>query len=104
VFLGGLAHRLAEITGEAVAREAIENAEALKDVVQGQLEAIASKGQRVKTQAAPADELSEYPLTMAVLPSADSETEKPWSDSPTAPRTARSRLKPIPVRIAACAR
>jgi hypothetical protein len=46
VFLGGLAHRLAEITGEPVAREAIESAEALKDVVQDQLEAIASEGGR----------------------------------------------------------
>ena len=32
VFLGGLAHRLAEIIGEPVAREAMENPGALKDM------------------------------------------------------------------------
>ena len=40
---------------------------------------------RVKTHAAPAFELSLGPPTMAVLPSADSATEKPWKAAPTAP-------------------
>jgi hypothetical protein len=39
---------------------------------------------RVKTHAAPVLELSSGPPTMAVLPSADSATEKPWVAPPTA--------------------
>src|SRR5262245_7317435 len=40
---------------------------------------------RVKTQAAPAPPLSLPPPTMAVLPSADSATERPWLAVPTDP-------------------
>jgi hypothetical protein len=40
---------------------------------------------RVKTHAAPADELSESPPTIAVLPSADSAMATPWPAFPTAP-------------------
>ena len=40
---------------------------------------------RVNTHAAPAAELSSSPPTIAVLPSADSATEKPCSATPTAP-------------------
>src|SRR5580692_6908990 len=39
----------------------------------------------VKTHAAPANELSPFPPTMAVLPSADSATEAPWPTIPPAP-------------------
>jgi hypothetical protein len=67
-FFGGLAHRLAEITGEPVAREAIENAEALKDVVQGQLEAIASKGQRVLVVLDGLDEALQGNFDASVVP------------------------------------
>jgi hypothetical protein len=41
-FWGGLAQRLAEITGTPIPPDAIQNGDALKDVVHGQLEAIAS--------------------------------------------------------------
>jgi predicted metalloprotease len=68
VFLGGLAHRLAEITGEPVAREAIENAEALKDVVQDQLEAIASKGQRVLIVLDGLDEALQGSFDASIMP------------------------------------
>ena len=40
---------------------------------------------RVKTHAAPTYELSKGPPTMAVLPSSDRATEKPWPSAPTAP-------------------
>src|SRR6516225_8761233 len=41
---------------------------------------------RVNTQTAPTEVLSPGPPTMAVLPSADSATEKPcWANGPTAP-------------------
>src|SRR5450759_1713700 len=40
---------------------------------------------RVKTHAAPVPLLSVNPPTMAVLPSADSATDQPWSALPTAP-------------------
>src|SRR5262249_62237513 len=39
---------------------------------------------RVNTHAAPAPALSLTPPTIAVLPSADSATEKPWAEFPTA--------------------
>src|SRR5450759_5207168 len=39
----------------------------------------------VQTHAAPALPLSEYPPTMAVLPSAETDTETPWPAFPTAP-------------------
>jgi hypothetical protein len=42
VFLAGLVQRLAEVTDKPIAREAIQDADALKYVVQDQLEAIAS--------------------------------------------------------------
>src|SRR5436853_544809 len=41
---------------------------------------------RVKTHAAPTKPLSAYPPTMAVLPSADSETDLPCSAAPVAPK------------------
>jgi hypothetical protein len=47
VFLAGLAQRLAEVTGKPIAREAVQDADALKYVVQDQLDAIASSGQQV---------------------------------------------------------
>jgi len=46
-FLGGLARRLAEITGEPVLPEAVQNADALNGTVQDQLESIAATNRRV---------------------------------------------------------
>src|SRR5450756_67842 len=40
---------------------------------------------RVKTHVAPNDPLSANPPTVAVLPSDDSATERPWKAAPTAP-------------------
>jgi hypothetical protein len=68
VFLGGVAHRLADITSESVPREAIENADALKDVVQDQLEAIASKGQRVLVVLDGLDEALQGSFPPAIFP------------------------------------
>jgi hypothetical protein len=47
VFLGGLAHSLAEITGKPVVREGTENVVDLKGIIYGQLDAIASNSERV---------------------------------------------------------
>src|SRR5580700_6936218 len=48
---------------------------------------------RVKTHAAPSWLLSPYPPTIAVLPSAESATDQPWSAAPTAP---------LPTSLAPC--
>jgi hypothetical protein len=47
MFLGGLGQRLAEITGEPISPEVVQDPDALKYTVQDQLEAINSGGQRV---------------------------------------------------------
>jgi hypothetical protein len=47
IFYGGLANRLAELTGGSIAPEAAQNAEALKQFVQDQLEAAASADRRL---------------------------------------------------------
>jgi hypothetical protein len=68
VFLGGLAHRLAEITDEPVPREAIENAEALKYVVEDQLETISSQGQRVLVVLDGLDEAPQGSFDPSIIP------------------------------------
>src|SRR5262249_8521281 len=68
VFLGGLASRLAEITDEPIAREAMGNPDALKDIVQDQLESIASTGQRVLVLMDGLDEAVQGSFTPTIFP------------------------------------
>jgi hypothetical protein len=67
-FWGGLAHRLAEITGEPVSPEAVHNGDALKDIVQDRLESIASTGQHVLVVVDGLDEALQGSFTATIFP------------------------------------
>ena len=68
IFYGGLAQRLAEITGEAIAPEAVQNADALKYAVQDQLEAAASAGRRVLVVLDGLDEALQGSFDPSIIP------------------------------------
>jgi hypothetical protein len=67
-FFGGLANRLAEITGKAIPPEAVQTGDALKEVVQDQLESIASTGQRVLVVIDGLDEALQGSFDPSIIP------------------------------------
>jgi hypothetical protein len=67
-FYGGLVQRLAEITGESIASEAIQNAEALKAFIQDRLEAAASAGRRLLVVLDDLDEALQGSFDPSIMP------------------------------------
>jgi hypothetical protein len=68
IFYHGLAQRLAEITDASIAPEAVQNAEALKDFLQDQLEAVASAGRRLLVVLDGLDEALHGTFDPSILP------------------------------------
>jgi hypothetical protein len=68
IFYGGLAQRLAEIAGQSIPPEVIQNAEALKDFVQDQLEAVASAGRLVLVVLDGLDEAFQGSFDPSIIP------------------------------------
>jgi hypothetical protein len=68
MFLGGLAQRLAEITGKSVPLEAIRDPDALKYAVHDQLDAIAEAGQRVLVMLDGLDEALQGSFEASIIP------------------------------------
>ncbi len=67
-FYGGLAQRLADITGESVPPEAIHNADALKGFIQDRLEEAASAGRRLLVVLDGLDEALQGSFDPSIIP------------------------------------
>jgi len=68
VFLTGLAQRLAEVTDKPIAREAVQDADALKYVVQDQLDAVASSGEKTLVVLDGLDEALQGSFDPSIIP------------------------------------